>query len=90
MIYPSDWDEEEKTEYNISPMTFLDVDYMIFAVGGGDKVRLLYTKAEYDFSESRRKWNDSDIHEWVVEREALNKIANRLKNLTDDDLEFSD
>ena len=90
MIYPSDWDEEEKTEYNISPMTFLDVDYMIFAVGSGDKVRLLYTKAKYDFSESRRKWNDSDIHEWVVEREALNKIANRLKNLTDDDLEFSD
>ncbi|MBO4458224.1 MAG: hypothetical protein J5802_10935 [Butyrivibrio sp.] len=88
MIYPDDWDQDGKAEYNISPTSFLDDDYLIFAVGSGDKVRLLYAKTEYDFSQSRSNWNDADIHEWVVEREALNKIANRLKNLTDAEVRF--
>ena len=91
MIYPEDWwNEDGEPEYNISPTTFLDDDYMIFAVGSGEKVRLLYVKANYDFEQSRRKWNDADINEWVVEREELNKIANRLKNLTRADLGISD
>ncbi|WP_155838961.1 hypothetical protein [Butyrivibrio sp. LB2008] len=29
-----------------------------------------------------------NVNEWVVEREALNKIANRLKNLTEADMDF--
>ena len=91
MIFPDDWWNEDGTpEYNITPMTLQDKKYYIFAVGSGDKVRLLYAKIKYDFEESRHYWNDDDIHEWVVEREALNKIANRLKNLTEEDLAFSD
>ena len=91
MIYPEDWcNEDGYPEYDITPMIFADKDYYIFAVGSGDKVRLLYAKLKYDFEEARYYWDDADINEWVVEREALNKIANRLKNLTDDDLEFSD
>lgn len=86
MIYPDDWDEDGKAEYNISPTSFLDDNYLIFAVGSGDKVRLLYAKTKYDYSQSRSKWDDEDVNEWVVEREALNKIANRLKNITYADL----
>ncbi|RKM55772.1 hypothetical protein D6853_09510 [Butyrivibrio sp. X503] len=91
MIFPEDWwNEDGNPEYNITPMTLQDKKYYIFAVGSGDKVRLLYAKIKYDFEESRHYWDDADIHEWVVEREALNKIANRLKNLTEADLDFSD
>ena len=80
MIYPEDWDVvDDKPKYNISPYVFLDDDYLIFAVGSGDKVRLLYAKTEYDFSESRSYWKDTDIQEFVVEREEINKIALGLK-----------
>ena len=90
MIFPEDWDVvDDQPEYNISPSDFSDQNYYIFAVGSGDKVRLFYAKLKYDFSESRHYWEDTDIQEYVVDREVLNKIAARLKNLTDADLLMS-
>ena len=70
LIYPEDWDEDGDDGYLISPPTYRDYGYYVFAVGDGQKTRFLYAKLKYIMKESQHDLEHAEIREIIVDDDA--------------------
>lgn len=79
LVYPEDWDEDGDDGYLISPPTYRDYGYYVFAVGDGQKTRFLYAKLKYIMKESQHDLEHAKIREIVVDDDKVKKIASDLR-----------
>ena len=62
----------------LSTEELVDNNYLVFAVEKERKIRILGTKAEYDFEEKRDVLGNSEVTEIILEKEEINKIISQL------------
>ncbi len=88
LVYP-EYDDDKSDEENrdndfrylLSTEELVDDNYLVFAVEKERKIRILGTKAEYDFEEKRDILDNSEIAEIILEKEEINKIISQLEKM---------
>ncbi len=88
LVYP-EFDDEKSDEENrdndfrylLSTEELVDDNYFVFAVEKKGKIRILGTKAEYDFEEKRDVLGNSEVTEIILEKEEINKIISQLEEM---------
>ena len=84
LVYP-DYDNEDDQDndyrYLLSTNELVDDNYLVFSVEKERKIRILGTKAEYDFEEERDIFDNSVITEVILEKEEINKIISQLEEI---------
>ena len=56
-------------------------NYLVFAVGKERKIRILGTKAEYDFEEKRDVLCNSKVTEIILEKDYVNNVIAQLEEI---------
>lgn len=80
LVYPDfDNDYDNDYRYLLAPSDLTDLGYLVFAVKDTEKIKILATKAEYDFEESDFVFDNSEITEIILENDYINKIINQLE-----------
>ena len=83
--YDDDKSDEENRDndfgYLLSTEELVDNNYLVFAVEKERKIRILGTKAEYDFEEKRDVLGNSEVTEIILEKEEINKIISQLEEM---------
>lgn len=67
ITYPENWDLDNDYSYDITPQSFSDQNYYIFAVSNGKKIRILASKLDYDFEISRHNFININISEIYID-----------------------
>lgn len=88
LVYP-EYDDDKSDEENrdndfrylLSTEELVDDNYLVFAVEKERKIRILGTKAEYDFEEKRDVLGNSEVTEIILEKEEINKIISQLEEM---------
>lgn len=82
LVYPDfDNDYDNDYRYLLSTPDLTDLRYLVFAVEGKGKIKLLATKTEYDFEEERDIFDNSEITEIILEKDEINKIIRQLEEM---------
>ena len=88
LVYP-EFDDEKSDEENrdndfwylLSTNELVDDNYLVFAVGKERKIRILGTKAEYDFEEKRDVLCNSKVTEIILEKDYVNNVIAQLEEI---------
>lgn len=75
-------DEENKDNdyrYLLSIEEMTDDDYLVFAVEGRGKIRILAGQLEYDWAESRHIYDEQAIHELILDKHEVDKVIEELE-----------
>ena len=88
LVYP-EFDDERSDEENrdndfrylLSTNELVDDNYLVFAVGKERKIRILGTKAEYDFEEKRDVLCNSKVTEIILEKDYVNNVIAQLEEI---------
>ena len=80
LVYPDfDSDYDNDYRYLLAPSDLTDLSYLVFAVKDTEKIKILATKAEYNFEEEQDVFDNSEITEIILEKEEINKIIIELE-----------
>ncbi len=81
LVYPEDWDTDNDYRYMISTPSFSDNDYLVFAVGNGEKVRILAARPDYCKEESILHLEGLEITETFIDISDLNDMIDKLSSI---------
>lgn len=73
-------DRDDDYRFNVTPDCFADLDYYMFAVSDGNRVRILATKLCYERKNARHILQNLDIHETYVSLDEMRILLSKLKN----------
>lgn len=76
LVY-SDCDNDYRYELANSYLT--DIDNLVFAVAGKEKIKILAAKGEYNCEESTHIFDTSEITEVILEKKEIDEIINKLE-----------
>lgn len=76
-----DWDIENDYRYDISPSSFSDAGYYVFAVSNTKQIRIMAAKLNYILEESTHNLNNLEISETFITGDELNNIIHELDML---------
>lgn len=79
ITFPSNWDTDNNSIFNISPLSFSDVDCYAFAVSNGKMIRIMLSNLNYIKAESRHDLKNNEVQEVYITIEELNKIIAGLE-----------
>ncbi len=77
LVYP-DYDNEDDRDndyrYLLATPDLTDLNYLVFAVEGRGKIKILAAKLEYNFEEERDIFDNSTITEVILDKNEVNQI----------------
>lgn len=80
LVHPKDIDDVYNYNYSITPESFSDKHYYVFAVGDGEKVRILAcNKLSYNADESRHSFDNLIVWESTVSIQTIESIAENIE-----------
>ncbi|MDE5583263.1 MAG: immunity 42 family protein [Ruminococcus sp.] len=82
LVYPENWwDIANDYRYMISTPSFSDRNYLVFAVGNGEKVRILAARPDYCKEESMDILDGIEITETFIDISDLNDMIDKLSDI---------
>lgn len=74
ITFPDDINIDNDYSFDISPESFSDKDYFVFAVKSNKRVRIMASKLNYITEDSRHDLENLNVSETFIDADALNKI----------------
>jgi len=84
LVYPdydNDDDRDNDYRYLLATPDLTDLNYLVFAVEGRGKIKILATKLEYDFEEERDIFDNLIITEVILDKNEVNHIIKELEKV---------
>lgn len=78
ITFPEDWNGDNDYQFDITPFSFSDKNYYIFAVSNGIQVRILAAKLKYNKKISRHILKKAAISEAFISVREMEEIAKAL------------
>lgn len=78
ITFPEDVNTDNDYRFDITPQSFADENYYVFAVSNGKYVRIMVSKLNYNIKESRHELSKADISETHIRVNELNEIISKL------------
>lgn len=79
LVYPSDEKVDNEYDYLLSVTELVDAGIFVFAVKQNNEIRIISGKGKYDFENSNRIFNSSEINEIIINNIELDQIIREIE-----------